>query len=72
MGRRRSAVCLRLHDHPAFNNQVQPVTAIEAHALIEHWKRHLPLKGQPYEVELIAKAFLVSRFEQAGPVSARM
>ena len=35
------------HDHPAFHNQVQPVTAIEAHALVEHWKRPLPLKGQP-------------------------
>jgi hypothetical protein len=56
---------LQLCDHPDFDDNIQPITAIQSHGLVNDRKRNLPFERDARGRELEAKTFFVSGFEQS-------
>jgi len=56
---------LEFNDQGSGDNQVHSIAAVELDALVGNRKWHLPFKWQATELQFMAKAFLIGRFEKA-------
>ena len=57
---------LEFDDHQIFNKQIQAVTAIEVHPLIDERNRNLGLKRSAPKDQLSDQAGAIGRFEKTG------
>jgi hypothetical protein len=55
---------LQLDDHSVFDQQVNPVTAIESHPLVNHWQFLLLFHLEPLLPQFVGEARVIGRFEQ--------
>ena len=53
-------------NHFILDQQIKPVAAIQLNALVLDRQRALPLKGDSLQVNFMAEAFFVCRFEEPG------
>jgi hypothetical protein len=56
-----------LDDNSIVDEQIDPVTGIQTHALIGDGKAHPTSYGDASRLELMSEAVLVRRFEESGP-----
>ena len=54
-----------LEDQNAFNNEIDPIAAIQVDALVFHWKRYLSLETDPAKMQFMAEALFVCRLKES-------
>lgn len=52
-------------DQHSFDDEVEPIPAIELDAFVFHGKRHLSFEFNSAQVKFVAEAFFVGRFEKS-------
>src|SRR5437870_2856578 len=52
-------------DDLLFDQEVEPIAAVERHALVRDGQRHLATKGNASKLQLMRQAELIGRLEQA-------
>jgi hypothetical protein len=70
MDRQHMFKAFDLKDQNLLDDQVQPVTAVQFHALVLDRKRNLPLESDSSQMKFVAKTFLVGGFQQTRPERA--
>jgi hypothetical protein len=58
---------LELDENCTFDQEIDPVSAIQEDVLVAQWQRNLPLVSDFANPEFMRQAFLVRRLEQAWP-----
>src|SRR5262245_43244200 len=66
MDRHQALDTLHLDDNVALHYEIEPIGAVQANGLVDHRNLRLARERDSGLLELIAKAFLIRRLEQAG------
>ena len=56
----------QFQNHLIVYQDIDPITTVQLHVFIDNRDRYLSSKGNSSNMELMAEAFLVSRFQEAG------
>lgn len=57
----------QLNDHFISNDEIDLIVTIERHSFVKDRHSDLPLKWQPFQMQLVTHTFLVNRLKQARP-----